>query len=113
MLNGNLFKVKARDRIRLEYRDFEVKEDVWRFRNKIAVSQPLKLTRINLEPYIADEIFINRGESHINQNRLSTGFSLDLAGDIKGGIYYMLKSNKTTDGWLQTNVIGTQFVFFF
>jgi len=77
------------------------------------VNLPFKLTRFNLQPYIADEVFTNLGESDINQNRLSAGFSFKLAKNLKAGIYYMLKSNKTNDGWLQTNVIGTQFVFLF
>jgi hypothetical protein len=113
MLKGNLFDLDVRDRIRLEYRDFELKEDIWRFRNKTTVNLPLKLTKFNLQPYIADEVFINLGQSHINQNRLYVGFSFDLAKNLKAGIYYMLKSNKQTYGWSQTNVVGTQFVFLF
>lgn len=113
MLKGRIFDFDVGNRTRLEYRDFELKEDVWRLRNKTTVNLPFKLTRFNLQPYIADEVFTNLGESDINQNRLSAGFSFKLAKNIKAGIYYMLKSNKTTDGWLQTNVIGTQFVFLF
>lgn len=113
MLKGKVFDFDVGNRMRLEYRDFELKETVWRLRNKTTVNLPFKLTGFNLQPYIADEVFTNLGESDINQNRLSAGFSFKLAKNLKAGIYYMLKSNKTNDGWLQTNVIGTQFVFLF
>jgi len=113
MLKGKVLGFDVADRMRLEYRDFEMKEALWRFRNKTTVNLPLKLTKFNLQPYIADEIFINLGESRINQNRLSVGFSFNSAKNLKTGIYYMFKSNKTRDGWLQTNVVGTQFVFLF
>lgn len=113
MLKGRIFDFDVGNRTRLEYRDFELKEDVWRLRNLTTVNLPFKLTRFNLQPYIADEVFTNLGESDINQNRLSAGFSFKLTKNIKAGIYYLLKSSKTDDGWLQTNVIGTQFVFLF
>lgn len=110
---GKLFDFDVENRTRLEYRDFELKEDVWRLRNKTTVDLPFKLTKFNLQPYISEEVFINLGESHINQNRLSAGFSFNLTKNLEAEIYYMLKSNKTNDGWLQTNVVGTQFVFLF
>lgn len=113
ILEGRVLDFYVENRTKLEYRDFELKDDVWRLRNKTTVDLPFKLTGFNLQPYIAEEVFTNLGESDINQNRLSTGFSFKLTKNIKAGIYYLLKSSKTDDGWLQTNVIGTQFVFLF
>jgi len=111
ILKGKVFDLGVGNRTRLEYRDFETKETDWRLRNKTTFKLPFKL--FQLQPYIADEVFTNLGESDINQNRLSAGFSFNLSDNLKSGVYYLLKSNKTRDGWLQTNVIGTQFVFLF
>jgi hypothetical protein len=97
----------------LEWRDYENKEEVWRYRNKTTVKLPLKLTKYNLQPYVAEEFFINLPEDNINQNRLSSGFSFRLAKNVKGSIYYMFKKSKGTDGWTDTNVIGIQFKFLF
>ncbi len=113
MLKGKLFDLDVSDRLRLEYRDLETKKDVWRFRNKTVLNLPFTLTELNLQPYIADEIFINLGQSSINQNRLSSGFSFKLSSNIKAGIYYLFKSSKQSTGWSDTNVIGSQIVFLF
>ncbi len=113
MVKGKLFDLDVSDRLRLEYRDLDTKEDVWRFRNKTAVNLPFKLTKFNLQPYIADEIFINLGESRINQNRFFAGLSFKLSKNVKTSVYYMFKSNKQSSGWLNTHVIGSQIVFLF
>ena len=113
MVKGKLFDLDVEDRLRLEYRDLETKEDVWRFRNKTVINLPFKLTKFNLQPYIADEIFINLGESRINQNRSYAGLSFKLSRNIKTSVYYMFKSSKQSSGWLNTNVIATQIIFLF
>ena len=113
MVKAKLFDLDVGDRLRLEYRDLETKDDVWRFRNKTVVNLPFRITKFKLQPYIADEIFINLGESRINQNRFYSGFSFKLSKNLKTNIYYMLKSSKQSSGWLDTNVIGAQIVFLF
>lgn len=113
MVKGKLFDLDVGDRLRLEYRDLETKEDVWRFRNKTVVNLPFRVTEFNLQPYIADEIFINLGQSRINQNRFYSGLSFKLSKNLKTSVYYMLKSSKQSSGWSNTNIIGTQIVFLF
>lgn len=112
-LKHRLFDYDVSNRSRLEWRDYENKEEVWRFRHKTTVKFPLKLTKYNLQPYVAEEFFMNLPEDNINQNRLSSGFSFTLAKNVKGSIYYLLKKSKGTDGWTDTNVIGLQFKFLF
>ena len=114
MFKGDLFGCKLGDRVRFEYRDKETEEDHWRFRNRLTVNLPFTLTKYNLQPYVSDEIFINLGESTVNQNRFTAGFSFMLAENIKTNVYYMYKSRATSsDGWVDTNVIGTNIVFAF
>jgi hypothetical protein len=106
---GMLFDLDTSNRVRLEYRNREKKEDLFRLRNKATVKFPHKFTKLNLQPYIAEEVFVNLGENNINQSRLSAGFSSKPAKNIKVGVYYMWKTTKITGGWSDTNVIGTQF----
>lgn len=103
----------ASDRLRLEYRDREHKESVWRMRNLVAVKFPVKLTKVGFEPFISHEQFIDLGENNLNQTRLASGFSWDVNENMKCSIFYMLKQSKITGGWRDTNVIGTQFKFSF
>jgi len=103
-VKGKLFDLPFSNRSRLAWRDFETKEEVWRYRNKSTIKLPFKLTKLNLQPYVAEEWFVNLGENNINQN---------LAKNINGNIFYMWKTSKTSGGWINTNVIGTQFKFLF
>ncbi len=112
-VKGKLFDLPFSNRSRLAWRDFETKEEVWRYRNKSTVKLPLKLTKLDLQPYVAEEWFVNLGEDNINQNRLYSGFSCKLAKNLSGNIFYLWKTSKTPGGWLNTNVIGTQFKFLF
>jgi hypothetical protein len=113
MLKGELCGLKVGDRARFEFRDKEKTEDLWRFRNKFTINLPFKLTEFDLQPYISDEIFMNLGENNINQNRFVTGLSFMLSENVKTN-YYMYKSSKSSsNGWIDTNVIGTSFVFVF
>ena len=112
-VKGKLFDLPFNNRSRLAWRDFETKEEVWRYRNKSTVKLPLKLTKLNLQPYVAEEWFVNLGDDNINQNRLYSGFSCKLAKNLSGSIFYLWKTNKIPGGWRSTNVIGTQFKFLF
>jgi hypothetical protein len=101
---------KFDDRSRLEYRHFDYQTDFWRYRNKITIKLPLKFTKLGIAPYLSDEIFLIFGTiSQFNENRFSTGFSFDLTKNIKVELYYMLRSTKGTDTWVDTNVLGTKF----
>ena len=114
MFKGEMFGCKLGDRVRLEYRDKETTEDYWRFRNKFTINSPFTLTEFNLQPYISDEIFINLGESAVNQNRFAAGLSFKLSENIKTNVYYLYKSSmSSSSGWIDTNVIGTNVVFVF
>ena len=113
MLYGKAFGLDLAHRSRLEYRDRQHKETVWRLREKFRIKLPYKFTKFNLQPYIADEIFLNLGEDNVNQNRFFAGFSGKLAKDIKINLFYMWKKSKITGGWRDTNVIGTQIRFLF
>jgi len=100
---------KFEDRNRLEYRYFDCQNDSWRYRNKITVKLPRRFTKMEVQPYLSDEIFIGfNGSSQFNQNRFSSGLSMNITKDIKAEIYYMLQSSKGSDVWVDTNVLGTK-----
>ena len=100
---------KFEDRNRLEYRNFDYQNDSWRYRNKITVKLPCRFTKMEVQPYISDEIFIGfNGSSQFNQNRFTSGLGMNLTKNIKAEIYYMLQSSKGSDVWVDTNVLGTK-----
>jgi hypothetical protein len=114
MFKGQLCGLKVGDRARLEFRDKEKTEDIWRFRNKFTINLPFTLTEFDLQPYVSDEIFINLGESTVKQNRFVAGLSFMLGENVKTNVYYMYKSSmSSSSGWIDTNVVGTGVVFVF
>lgn len=111
-LKGKLFNIDTSHRIRLEYRDREHKEHVYRMRNKTTFKIPCaRLEEIGVQPFIAEEWFMNLGDSNINQNRLYAGFSLKIAKHVKSSIWYMWKFSRGSGGCTNTNVIGTDLKF--
>ena len=101
---------KFEDRNRMEYRNFDYKDDSWRYRNKVTLKLPWKFTKIDIQPYLSDEIFIVFGgvPGDLNQNRFSSGLSMNLTKNLKAEIYYMLQSTKSSSKWIDANVLGTK-----
>lgn len=112
-LKGKVFGIDISDRSRLEYRDREKDEDIWRYRNKLTVKLPVELTELKLQPYFAEEVFISMDGEDFNRNRMSGGFSINLSKKIKGDIYYLWQADKSDGSWEDTNVIGTGLRLYF
>ena len=111
---GEFAGFKFDDRNRFEYQYSSFKLDTGRYRNKFTVKAPWKFTKLEIQPYVADEIFIMIGNDQgLNQNRLSAGFNFSLTKNLRAEIYYMLLSSKSADIWKDYNVLGTKVKFLF
>ncbi|MHC4556998.1 MAG: DUF2490 domain-containing protein [Planctomycetota bacterium] len=100
-------------RSRLEYRDREIKKDIWVYRHKATIKLPFELTKLKLQPYIADEVFIDLDKSEYVGNRLYSGFSLVSSKRIKSELYYLWVWGKSGHDRIYVNVIGAQLKFYF
>jgi len=100
---------KFEDRNRIEYRYFDYQADSSRYRNKITMKLPWKLTKIGIQPYLSDEFFVSfGGTNQFNQNRFSSGIGMNLTSNVKAEAYYMLQAAKSSGKWMDTNVLGTK-----
>ena len=106
-LKFDLSGFKLEDRNRLEYRHFNYQEDSWRYRNKFTLKFPWKFTKLEIQPYLADEIFVDLNEGIFNRNRFYSGLGLSLTKNIKAEIYYLLQSTKSSN-WTEASVLGTK-----
>ncbi|MFA5200001.1 MAG: DUF2490 domain-containing protein [Candidatus Omnitrophota bacterium] len=105
------FKYDTRSRI--EYNHFDYKDDTMTYRNKFTVKAPWKFTKLEIQPYVADEIFILFDDSQrLNKNRASVGLAMTLTKNFKGEVYYMLQSSKSQK-WTEANVLGTKLKLIF
>jgi hypothetical protein len=105
---GELFTLDVIDRSRLEYRDREDQENVWRYRNKVTIVPPVTFTAWKIQPYAADEIFVNFDEQDFNEQRLYGGFLIPLHKQVRLELYYFWRLTEQDDNsWHDTNVLGS------
>jgi hypothetical protein len=105
----DLIGFKFDDRLRLELNHFDYKDDTWTYRNKFTIKAPWKFTRFEIQPYLADEIFILFDDGQrLNKNRFSAGLGITMTKNLKGEIYYMLQDTKSSGKWGAINVLGTK-----
>ena len=100
------FSIKNRNR--LEYRMFKDKKDVWRYRNKTTLFFPWKWTLLELQPYVADEIFIDTKREKLNRNRLYGGIKFKLMEHLKAETFYLWQTSESKGKWYNANVIGVK-----
>lgn len=100
---------KYDDRSRLEYNHFDYKDDTWRYRNKLTVKAPWKFTKLEIQPFAADEIFILFDDGQrLSENRATAGLAMNITKNLKGEVYYMFRAVKSGLKWTDTNVLGTK-----
>lgn len=111
----DLFGFRLEDRNRLEYRHFDYqREDFWRYRNKVTLKLPWKLTKLEIQPYLADEVFVNFLGIALTKNRSYAGVGFNLIKNfIQAEIYYMMESNKVNHKWSAANILGTKLKIIF
>jgi hypothetical protein len=95
------------DNNRIEYRNRQSEDDLWRYRNKLKIQYPLEDSGLRVTPYISEEIFYDFHAEQRNKNRLEGGISLQLSDNIKLYTAYQLDSNRNDDGWTDANVLAT------
>ncbi|MDD4201958.1 MAG: DUF2490 domain-containing protein [Candidatus Omnitrophica bacterium] len=108
----SFFDLDLSNRALFEYRIRKNKHDYWRYRNKLTVKFPLKLTRFKIQPYTADEIFFDLDKEKVDRNRIYMGFNIKLTDDLQGDIYYMIQSSKN-EKWEHWNIFGTSLKLLF
>ncbi len=99
---------KFDDRSRLEYRHFDYQLDAWRYRNKLNIKFPWKFSKMEIQPFLADEVFLNLNGIDLNQNRFYSGLGCNLFKNLKAEIYYLLQNTKSSGNWTDVNVLGTK-----
>jgi hypothetical protein len=108
ILKYDFYGFKLDDRNRLEYRHFDYQADSWRYRNKFTIRFPWKFTKLEIQPYLADEIFLDFQNKAFSRNRFYSGIGMNFTKNLKGEIYYLLQSSRSGNIWTDANVLGTK-----
>ncbi|MDD3375128.1 MAG: DUF2490 domain-containing protein [Candidatus Omnitrophica bacterium] len=104
----DLYGFSFSDRSRYEYRFISNKENAWKYRNCFKMSAPWKLTKFEIRPYTAYEIFYDSSTSSLNRKRLYGGFTFKITESVSADLYYMRQSDDKKDYWNHANVLGTR-----
>jgi len=107
-LKYTLNDIKMSNNSRFEFRIRDDSEDKIRYRNMTTVKFPAKWSRFEIQPYLADEIFLDEESIEMIRNRLYAGFSGVITKNLKADVFYVWESNKATDDWIDVNVLGTK-----
>lgn len=101
---------KFKNRFRIELRQKQGDEEHYRFRDKLTIKSPWKWTRAEINPYVAEEVFVERTEQEgFNENRTYAGFEMELAEHVGLNLYYLYNLETREREWRsRINVIGTQ-----
>ena len=96
------------DRNMLEFRIKQQAKDSLRYRNMVTLTAPWKWTPLELQPYTANEIFIETGKKGMYEDRFFSGFKVHWWGPVYGSVYYLRHSTKSSTGkWTSLNILGT------
>jgi len=109
-------KIKSIDwsnRVRIEYREFDTKEDLWRLRNKFGFKFPYLYKPLKLRPYIADEVYYQFNDQGYSKNRIYGGCTFNLTENFKSDIYYFWEKERESAGGDELNVLGLKFTYYF
>ncbi|MDD4939552.1 MAG: DUF2490 domain-containing protein [Candidatus Omnitrophica bacterium] len=112
-LKYDVYGFKIDDRNRIEYRHFEYQADAWRYRNKFTIKFPWKFTKLQIQPYLADEIFLDLQNKAFSRNRFYSGVGVNVTKNIKGEVFYLLQSSRSGKIWVDSNVLGTKLKILF
>lgn len=102
------FSVK--DRNQVEYRRRKELDDIVRYRNKLTIELPLRLTEWKIRPYLADEVFVDSDQGELNRNRASAGLTAAV-GRARPDLYVMWQADDKDGISTDTYVAGVKLGF--
>lgn len=95
------------DRNMLEFRVRQDARFTVRYRNLVTLTAPWKWTRLEFQPYTANETFFETQRNGLIEDRFFSGFKVHWWGPVYGSIYYLRQSTKNAIAkWTSLNILG-------
>lgn len=113
--------IKFENRARMEFRNFsDGSDDYSRFRNRMKLSQNFPGRTVDIEPYLAYELFADLGGKdihEINKKRIYVGLQGKMKNNLSLDLYYMrqFEEKNLDEGkiWKQYNTLGIKVKYSF
>ncbi len=98
---------KLENRNLLEFRIKEKANDSLRYRNMTTITAPWKWTKLELQPYAANELFFETDRNGLVEDRLYGGMRLHLWRGLGGSVFYLRQFSKNAAAvWKESNILG-------
>jgi hypothetical protein len=101
------------NRARVEFRQFDWRDDDVRLRNEIVVEPPWPITPLKLKPYLEEEVFYSTRAGWIEANWLGVGLAWRPAKGVKVKLGYRWNHFRIGGDWANRNVLVTGINLFF
>ena len=113
-VKSTLFGCGLSNRFRVTYRDIEDEDNVWALRHRVTVQSPVTLTAWQIQPYVAEEVFVQFDDENFNGNRLQAGLYIPLQEQIRLELFYFWHLSEEDDHHVyDTHVVGSYVRFTF
>ncbi len=91
----------------LEFRIKQKTEDSLRYRNMTTLTAPWKLTKLEIQPYAANELFFESNRNGLVEDRLYGGLKYHLWHELYGSLFYLRQFSKNSAAkWKESNILG-------
>jgi hypothetical protein len=109
-VKGKLHEWKIKNRVRAEHREKQGEAVHYRFRNKLTLKTPWKWTSLQINPFVADEVFIDTAQGEdFNENRFYAGVGMKLAERLWLDLSYLYNIETKNREWSErVNAIVTE-----
>jgi opacity protein-like surface antigen len=104
---------RVTNRLRVEFRWFDWRDDDIRLRNEITVEAPWALTPLKLKPYLEEEVFYSTNAGRFEANWLGGGLAWRPMEGVKLKVGYRWNRFRAGDDWANRNVLVTGVNVFF
>lgn len=89
-------------------------DNTYELSEKVKYNTPWKWTKLEINPFIADEMFLDADRGmDFDQNRAFGGFEYKITKNLKGSVFYFYESAKNGGKWDDAHVFGTSLRFEF
>jgi hypothetical protein len=96
---------------RLDFRNFDNGTHYVRYRNKFSLASPVAYTKLNIRPYLAEEMFVKLNGEGFYNFRLFGGLYLFDIRFLKVNLFYCRNMIQSDDSWKYQNVTALYLYF--
>ena len=103
--SNKLNDLKLTSRSRIEWRNFDYRDDDIRLRQEFTIEAPMQFTDLQLRPYLEEEVFYSSNERRIEANWLGGGLAWLPEKGVKLKIGYRWNHFRLGDNWRDRDVL--------